>query len=194
VPVLKTAVDPTEAYALEVLAGLLAGGNSARLQRELVRGSHVAAAATASYDLYARLDSLFVVDGTPAQGHSNGALERALLAQIARLREAPVAAAELERMKAQVVAGNVYKKDSMFAQAMEIGILESVGLGWRHAEAYVAQVQAVTAAQVQQAAQKYLTEDRLTVAVLEPLPGRAQPQRDPGATVPPHVDRPRHGP
>jgi zinc protease len=193
VPVLKTAADPAEAYALEVLSGLLAGGESTRLPRELVRSSQVAASATTSYDLYARLDSLFVVAGIPAQGHTSAELERALLEQLWRLRAAPVSAEELERIKAQVVASSVYKKDSMFSQAMEIGSLESVGLGWRHAEAYVERVRAVTAEQVQQAARKYLVAERLTAAVLQPLPVEEWHQQSPEAAPPPHFDLRQRG-
>lgn len=186
VPVLKTAEDPTEAYALEVLASVLASGNSARLPRELVRGSRVAASATAAYDLYARLDSLFVVEGIPGQGHSIESLEQALREQLGHLRATPVTAAELERVKTQIIAENMYKKDSMFAQAMELGILESVGLGWQQAETYVERVRAVTPVQVQQVAQKYLVDERLTIAVLEPLPLEERRTRLPEATLTPH--------
>ncbi|MFP5344783.1 MAG: insulinase family protein, partial [Gammaproteobacteria bacterium] len=56
------------------------------------------------------------------------------------------------------------------AQAMQIGMLETVGLGWRVMDEYLDRINAVTAEQVQQVARKYLTDDRLTVAVLEPLP------------------------
>lgn len=186
VPVLKTATDASEAYALEVLAGLLAGGDSARLVRELIRGSQVAAAVDASYDLYARLPSHFLLDGIPAQGTPLAALEDALHEQIARLQEAPVASSELERVKARVVAENIYKKDSMFTQAMELGILQSVGLGWQHAEVYVERVRAVTAEQVQQVARKYLIEESLTTAILEPLPVQDAQQQAP-ETVPARI-------
>jgi len=36
---------------------------------------------------------------------------------------------ELKRVKTQVTAGEVYKRDSLFYQAMQIGQLESIGLG-----------------------------------------------------------------
>ncbi len=181
VPVLATAAEPWEAYALEVLAGVLAGGESARLARALVRGRRIAAAADAGYDLYARADDLFLLDGTPAQGHTVAELEAALRAEVERLKREPVAAAELERIKAQVVAAKVYERDSMFYQAMQIGMLETVGLGWRTAERYVDAVRAVTPARIQAVARKYLVDERLTVAVLEPAgrPAR-RPRPAPG--------------
>ncbi len=180
VPVLATAAKPWEAYALEVLAGVLDGGDSARLPRRLVRGTEVAASAGASYDLYARLDSVLGLDGTPAPGKTLEAVERALREEVRRLRAEPVAAEELERVKAQVVADDVFQRDSMFYQALEIGMLETVGLGWEVMDRYVERIRAVTAEQVQEVARKYLTDGRLTVAVLEPQPveGRARRPAD----------------
>ena len=77
---------------------------------------------------------------------------------------------ELARVKAQVVAQKIYKKDSIADQAYEIGSLESVGLSWRLGDDYVKNIQAVTPAQIQKVAKKYLDDDRLTIAVLDPLP------------------------
>jgi zinc protease len=170
VPVLLTAEEDWEPYALEVLAGLLSGGNSARLSRSLVRGQQVAAAAGADYNLYARQQSLLTLSGTPASGHDIVALEQALREQVRLLQEQPVSAEELERVKAQVVAANVYEQDSAFYQAMKIGTLETVGLDWRVLDEYVPRVRAVTADQVQAVAQKYLQDERLTIGVLDPQP------------------------
>lgn len=98
------------------------------------------------------------------------ALENALREQVARLRDTPVAAGELERVKAQVLADHVYQQDSVFYQAMQIGTLETVGLGWRRMDEYLPRIQSVTAEQVQAVARRYLVDDRLTIAVLEPQP------------------------
>ena len=170
VPVLKTAGEDWEPYALEVLAGILDGGDSARLTRNLVRGAQVAASASAGYSLYDRQASLFLLDGTPANSTSMEALEAALHEQVKQLQQAPVTDAELARVKAQVVAGDVYEKDSIMGQAMQIGQLETVGLGWSLMDDYVARINAVTGAQVQTVARKYLVEERQTVAMLKPLP------------------------
>ncbi|ROR34238.1 M16 family metallopeptidase [Inmirania thermothiophila] len=171
VPALAQAEPRWEAYALEVLAGILDGGASARLARELVRGREIAASAGAGYSLYDRLPTLLVLEATPAPGHDVAELEAALRAQVRRLREEPVSDEELARVKAQVVAAAVYQRDSVFYQAMQLGIAETVGLGWRAVDEYVPAVRAVTAAQVQAVARRYLTDEGLTVAVLEPQGG-----------------------
>jgi zinc protease len=169
-PSLLTTEHDWEPYALDVLSYLLDGGDYARLTKNLVRGSQVAASASAGYDPYDRLQSLFLVLGVPAQGHSVAELEAALRAEVERLRAAPVDPAELARVKTQVVAENVFQRDSVFYQAMEIGELETVGLGWRTADQYVDRIRAVTPEQVQTVAKKYLVDDGLTVGILDPQP------------------------
>jgi len=172
-PVLKTAEEDWEPYALEVLANILDGGDSARLTRELVRGSQIATSAGAGYDLYDRQAGLFLLDGTPAGEHSIADVQQALIEQIQRLQETLVAADELARVKSQVVASNVYEQDSSFYQAMKVGQLEAVGLDWKLADAYVDRINAVTAGQVRSVAKKYLVEEYLTIAELDPLPMEA---------------------
>jgi len=168
VPVVKTAKEDWEPYAIDMLASVLDGGNSARFAKELVRGQQVATSAGAGYDLYSRLDDLFILDGTPAKGKSIEDLEKAIRAQIEKIKKEPVSQEELDRIKAQVVAGKVYEKDSVFYQAMQMGTLETVGLDWSLMDDYVKKLQAVTPEQVQAVAKKYFIDDYLTVAVLKP--------------------------
>lgn len=175
VPPLKTASDDWEAYALEVLAGVLDGGNSSRFSSRLVRGSEVAAQAGAGYDLYARQETLFMLDAAPNtnKGVSIDQLQQALLDEIDKIKQQPPSEAEMERVRAQVMASAVYEQDSTFYQAMQLGMLETVGLGWQRKQEYLNRIQTVTAEQVQQVARKYLNHDRLTLAVLAPLPVEA---------------------
>jgi len=75
--------------------------------------------------------SIFLLDGTPADGHTTAEIEQALRAQVDRIAREGVTEAELKRVKAQVVAGQIYKRDSVFGQGMEIGLAEMTGLSWR---------------------------------------------------------------
>jgi zinc protease len=168
-----------EPYALEVLAGIIDGGNSARLASRMVRGSEVAASADAGYRMASRLDNLFMFSGTPAQGKSIQELEVAFRNEILDLQNKPVTEAELQRVKAQVISSDVYEKDSVFYQAMIIGTLETIGLSWHLADKYVERVKAVTAEQVMEVAKKYLIDDHLTVSELDPLPLDKKQRRAP---------------
>ncbi|MEE4379848.1 MAG: pitrilysin family protein [Candidatus Competibacteraceae bacterium] len=174
-PTLVTAEQPWEPYALEVLAAVLDGGDSARLSRTLVRGSQVAASAGADYNLVARLENLFTLSATPTPGHSIQELEQGLRNQINLLREELVNENELARVIAQVIATDVYQQDSMFYQGMRMGILETTGLGWQALDDYIERIKAVSPEQIRDVARKYLTDDRLTVALLDPLPLNGKP-------------------
>ncbi|HHI76955.1 MAG TPA: insulinase family protein [Gammaproteobacteria bacterium] len=171
-PVVGHADKEWEPYALAVAAAVLDGGASARLARELVRRQKIAASAGASYDVYARLPSMFLFDGSPTEGHTTEEVEQALRREIRRLQEAPISAEELQRVVTQAVADKVYQADSIFYQAMQIGMLETIGLDWRLLDEEIARLRAVTPEQVQAVARKYLVEDNLTVATLVPQPVR----------------------
>lgn len=182
-PVALTAAEHWEPYAMEVLASVLDGGDSARLSSRLVRGSSVAASAGASYDAFDRKETLFLFSGTPANSHTVADLKQALLEQIRQVQDKPVSEDELDRVKAQIRADKVFEQDSIFYQAMQIGMLETVGMSWKDAEAYLSHIEAVTPGQVQEVARKYLVEDRLTVAELSPQPIDPQhPPREGGDT------------
>jgi zinc protease len=169
-PIVGRSEEPWEPYALHVLSSVLDGGDSARLARELVRGRGVAASAGAEYGSYGRLPGLFLLDGTPTDEHSVDEVEKALREQVARLRKELIAEDELKRVVTQAVAAKVYKDDSLFYQAMEIGVLETIGQDWRLLEKEIEALKAVTPEQVRTVAQRYLVDENLTVATLDPLP------------------------
>ena len=176
VPALRDVERDTDPYALEMLAAILDGHEAARFSKNLVRTRRLAVSAGAGYDATARGPALFYVSGSPSAGHDVAELEAALRAEIARIAEDGVSEEELARARAQLVAGQIYKLDSMFAQAMEIGQLESVGISYTKNERMLEKLQAVSAAQVQAVAARYFGDDGLTVGVLDPQPLSAAPR------------------
>ena len=171
VPALQDADKDVDPYALEILAAVLNGNASARLNQNLVRESQIAVDVDAGYDMIQRgRHSIFVLDATPSEGKTVADLEAAILQEIEKIKTTGVTEEELLRVKAQVIAADVYQRDSMFYQAMQIGQLETAGFSWRLLQDYPAKLQAVTAEQVQAVAQKYFNKDNLTVATLDPQP------------------------
>ena len=169
-PVLHDASADWEPYALQMLVGVLDGNGSARLNKELVRNQQIASSINADYDSTGRGPGMFFLSGTPSEGRSAAELESAIRIEIERLIDAGVTEKELRRVRAQVVSGHVFQLDSMFYQAMQIGQLESVGLSYRDLDTIIKKPQAVTAKQVREVAIKYLMDDSLPVAVLDPQP------------------------
>jgi zinc protease len=159
-----------EPYALEVLSSVLDGGDSARFTRNIVRGSRVANAADAGYSMTQRGPAMFTLGGVPADGRTTAEVEQAMRAEIARIAAEGVPVAELDRAKVQYVSSKVYKRDSIFAQAMEIASLEMVGLSHRDADLMLEKIRSVTSDEVKAVAAKYFGDDGLSVGTLLPQP------------------------
>ena len=170
VPVLRDSVHDWQPYALQVLAGVLDGNEGARLGKELIRNQRIASQAGASYELLARGPGLFLMDGTPTQGRSLAELEAALRAQVQAIVQNGVSENEMKRVKAQVIAADVYQRDSAFYQAMQLGEYVTEGFPVAALTDEVARIQSVSAAQVQAVAGEFLVDDDLTVATLDPQP------------------------
>lgn len=175
VPGLQAIDGDREPYALELLSTLLDGGDSTRFTRHVVRGSRVANQAGAGYSMTQRGPALFTLDGTPADGRTTAEVEQALRAEIARIATEGVPQAELDRAKVQYVSSKVYKRDSVFAQAMELAGLEMVGLSHRDADRLLDKIRSVSADEVKAVAARYFGDDALTVATLLPQPISAKP-------------------
>ena len=175
--------DSQDALALLLLAGVLDGHSAARLERALVQGRPVGqqlaeSAATpparladqvgASFGLMGRGPQQFLLSGVPAAGVQPAALESALLAEVQRIAREGVPAVELQRVMNQWRASEVYKLDSMFAQARELGSHWSLGWPTDASQQLMLALQRITPAQVQSVAQRYFDESGLTVGLLLP--------------------------
>jgi len=170
VPKLKDVENDADPYALEVLAAVLDLDENGRLTRSIVRGSRVANTAGAGYDMVSRGPELFTLSGTPAEGKTTEDVERALRDEVRRIADEGVSEQELRRVKTQYVASRVYKRDSVFGQAMEAASLEIVGFSHRDADRTLERIRAVSAQQVKEVAGRYFDEDALTVVTLVPQP------------------------
>ncbi len=169
VPTMATLEDPQDAYALEVLAGILDGGESARFTSRLIRGEQIAVSAGAGYNMHTPRETLFMLDSTPRTETSVEKMEAALLSELDSVKNDGVTSDELLRVKAQVIASDVFAKDSMFSKARTIGSMEILGFGIKAMDEYVDGIKSVTAEQVQEVAKKYLIAQRMTVGVLTPI-------------------------
>jgi zinc protease len=175
-PALRDPAKDWEPFAIAVLVKVLGGNDAARLNQILVRERRIATSAGAEYELLSRGPGMVLLNAAAAQGHSGAELESALREIVAQVAVQGVTPEELDRAKVQLLAQLVYRRDSFFAQAMEIGELESSGLSFRDADRIPERFKAISAEQVRSVAAKYLVDDALTVAVLDPQPlGRGTP-------------------
>jgi len=179
-PKLRDAANDWEPFALSLLAQILGGDDASQLNQILVREGRVATSASAEYEMISRGPGMVFVEAEAAQGHGGRELEAAIREVINRILSKGVSAEELERAKVQLLARIVYRRDSLFAQALEIGQLEMSGLSFRDADRIPERFKAITVEQIQGVAAKYLVDDGLTVALLDPQP--MSPRRAAGAS------------
>jgi zinc protease len=175
-PTLKDVEKDDDSYALDVLSAVLDGYDNARLNARLVRTAKIANNVGAGYDNISRGPSVFVLEGVPAAGVTTEQLETALRAEVSKIADEGVSEEELQRVKTQLIASQIYKRDSIFGQAMEIGMLEMSGISYKNMDRMLEKLKAVTAQQVQAVAKQYFSEDQLTIATLVPLPLSGKPR------------------
>lgn len=170
VPSLVT-VSPDQAttpYALDLISGILEAGSGGRLNQYLVRDKQIASAVNVNYNKYARYQTQFIILGAPSKTHTLGDLKKGILTEISRLQSTPVSEQELQRIKTQIIAQKTFERDTIDDQAMEMGMLETVGLGWQTGDKYVERLNSITAEQIQKIAQHYFQEKNMTEARLIP--------------------------
>jgi zinc protease len=162
-----------EALALALLSGVLDGYSGARLDRALVQGEgqggrRIADSAGSGYGLLGRGPQVFTLSAVPARGVDTETAAAALKEQIVRIAREGVSEQELQRVKTQWTASEVYKLDSVVSQAQELGSYWINGLPLDTDQRLLAGLRAVTPAQVQAVAAKYFGERTLTTGVLVP--------------------------
>jgi zinc protease len=94
-----------------------------------------------------------------------------LKAEIARVARDGVSEAELQRVKTQWMASEIYALDSMFAQARALGMHWVLGWPVDANQRLLARLQRVGTEDVRRVAQRYFQDERLTVGVLRPEAG-----------------------
>ncbi len=161
-------ISQTDVYALDVLAEVLDGDNSARFAKHLIRGKSLATYASIGYSPVSLLDTLFSVSAVPVEGVTLDQLEEAITSELLEIIQSPPTQMEMQRVKSQVIASRVYAMDSMENQATIIGQLESVGLDWRLKDDYIENITEITANDLVAVVKKYIRQDALAITQLLP--------------------------
>jgi zinc protease len=151
--------DNPDRAALTVLDGILSTGESSRLYRSLVYDQQITSQTSSSLDASQQAGALtafaIMAEGkTPEEGLA------ALRAEAAKLRDAPVTDAELAEAKNELIAGALRERETVEDRANVLGwSLINTGDA-ASADREIASLQAVTAADIQRVARRYLTDQR----------------------------------
>ena len=161
-------LDDVEPYALELLTAVLDGYDNARLNRTLVKQEKVVNDVGVGYDMISRGPELFLIGATMAKGKTVDQAQGSIRKALEEVKQKGILESELKRIKVRILSDQIYKRDSIFGQAMEIGSTEMAGFSWKDINYMLEKMQTITPEQVQAVAKKYLVDEGLTIAILDP--------------------------
>jgi len=172
-------VNHPDVPALDLMDYILTGGRSSRLYQALVQSGIASAAGGGAENLIA--GGWYELSATAAPGKDLVTIEQALNGAIADLQNKGVTAEELHRAKAELQAGVTLQNRDISNQATQLGNDQTVAGDYRYTDRYLAAVNQVSAADVQQVAKKYLLPNLRTLGLFEPTQASAGKAAD-GAT------------
>ncbi len=161
-----------DAYALEVLAAVLSG-RSGRLHKALVLGDGVATSVFA-HQMARKYAGMFNIGGEAKDPKTPGDVEAAVYAQVERLKNEPVSARELQKVKNNFAAMAVRRTTSNFHLLVQLIQYEGGG-DWKSINTEIPGILKVTAEDVQRVTGKYLTRENRTVATFTRKAGAKLP-------------------
>ena len=157
-----------ELYALDLFIEIMDGGYSSRLTKNLVDNQKVALDIFLSNDTYNQYPNLIIIGGTPRGKISPKELKLKILEQLSNESINSVTERELVNAKARIKANNIYKFDSVFYQAMQVGMLETKDIGWENLDNYNSIIESISLDEVKESASKYFLNNKVFTSILRP--------------------------
>jgi predicted Zn-dependent peptidase len=155
--------DP-DAAALDVLGSILGGGRTSRLYKSIFEEQQLTAREPdVSNGPGERYENLMVIEALPRSPHTLEEVEKAILAEIEKLKSEPVSERELERVKNQIDAAMIRSLGSNIGIAFQVGMGQLFYGDYHAMFRHLDRIKLITADDVQRVAQKYLTEKNRTV-------------------------------
>lgn len=166
-----------DAAALFIANTILSTGESSRLYNSLIYQQQLAADVGSTFE--AREDvSLFVLTAVLSEEKKTEDAEKSLLAEIKKLQDAPVSAAELEKAKNQLLTSQLLQRQTSNGKALALGEAAVLLGDPARVNTNLGRLQAVTAADVQRVMKKYFTDTNRMV--LYYLPEASKPAKKEG--------------
>jgi len=163
----RPADEHADDAALQVLGRVLGEGRTSRLYKRLVKQDKSALFSGAFNGFPGtKYPSLFLAFSIPNSGHTPEEMEKVAMEEIGRIKKEPIATEELERIKTETRADFIRGLGSNMGLAGQLADFEIMRGGWEKLFDEVARIQAVTREQVQDVAQRYLTEENSTVGYM----------------------------
>ncbi|MEY4083160.1 MAG: hypothetical protein RL483_529, partial [Pseudomonadota bacterium] len=155
--------------ALSVLSTLFDNQDFGRLTKRLVRDSRRALSVGLEADGISRGPGLIMLQATPAPQVPMADIEREFVAELAMLVSQGLPAQELDIIRRQAKAAEVYRLDSLFSRAMEAGRLVTAGRPLQDSADWLVMLEAIQAEDLKRVALKYFNDSQSTMVELVPL-------------------------
>ncbi|MBI5582643.1 MAG: insulinase family protein [Deltaproteobacteria bacterium] len=161
-----------DAFALEVMSQILAGGKSSRLYRKMVYEEQQALEVDADFPFNSQDPHLFYLAAQAMPGKTPDEIERRLQQELEEWERRPPAAEEIDRAKNRIEAGFIFSQDSVFSQALILAKYQVLGK-WQDIDQFIPGIRAVTQKDLLRVYQTYFQPGNRTVGVL--IPARKNP-------------------
>ena len=145
-----------DAPALQVAAAILSQGDSSRLNQSLVYRQQIASSASFDADLRDG-PGLLAATAVAAGGKPIAEIRKALLAEVQRLADHPPSAAELDKVKTQLITAAFVSRQTPEGLGMEIASAAVLEGDAGRINADLEALQRVSAADVQRVLRRYVT-------------------------------------
>ncbi len=177
-------VSNPDRFALDLIAVILAEGNTSRLARRLLADRSLALQCNARSETAVAAEGYFAVEAS-CLNENRETVVRTILEEIGKLREEPVPAEELAKAKKQKEIQNVFERQTISATADRLGENFLATGDPLYEEKYLRAIRAVSAETIRETARKYFAPERLNQILIAPRgqmpkPPAASPAEKPG--------------
>lgn len=155
-------VASADAAPLDVAESILSSGESSRLYQSLVYRQQVAQEAFAQADLREQ-PGLFILGAILASEKKPEEAESALLAELKKMQDTLVSAAELDKAKLQLVTNELRERETSNGKAFALARAAVLLGDAARVNTDIEKLQAVTAADIQRVMKKYFTDSNRVV-------------------------------
>ena len=159
---LAPAASHADAPALNVLSSILGEGESSRLHQTLVYKKQLAVEVNVGTDLREDL-GLFIVLAIMSGDHNPDAGEKEVMAELESLKTTLVSAPELDKAKNLILTSALRERETNNGKAFALGEAIVLRRDPASLNTWLSKIQAVTAADIQRVARKYLVDGKPVV-------------------------------
>ena len=160
-------INHPDVYAMDLLAGVLGGGDGSTLVEDLRDDKQLAASVTVNDDTPAYVAGTFTV-GLQLDPDKVGPATDEVLRVLERCKTVPIDADRLKRAKTQVRVGHVRGKQTVEAISTMLADDYMGAADIHFSDRYVDRIDKVTAEQIQLVARKYFNRSRLITTCMLP--------------------------